>query len=99
MKLEIWWSDKLRVEYDKFIEFIQLMANRYQVGDARDGMPAYSKSYLTRLKKELRAYEKGGNVEHLINAANYCILENIAPENELHHFNPLVGSVTRGKAN
>lgn len=78
-----------------FQVFAQRMANRLLQGHVRYGLPDRKKLYLTRLKKELAAYEKTGNAEHLINVANYCILECEAPEHPKHHFDPLAMSATR----
>ena len=80
-----------------FNKFIQWMANRLIVGEAQYGPGAKQAKYLTRLKLELKAYDENGNMEHLINIANYCILESCFPEHENHHHDPNVDSVTRGK--
>lgn len=50
---------------------------------------------MSRLAKELAAYKKTGNMEQLINIANYAILEAMAPENPRFHFDAGVDSVTR----
>ena len=75
--------------------FMQLQLNRLGVGELRYGPPHKRKKYLTRLKKELAAYEKSGNAEHLLNLCNYGILEWTRPEHPDHHWNAAVDSVTR----
>lgn len=75
--------------------FLQLMTNRKQVGGLRYGPPAKKQKYLSRMKKELAAYEKTGNMEQLLNIAVYCFLESEAPENRKFHFDNTVDSVTR----
>ena len=78
-----------------FKMFAQTMVNRLYVGDLRYGPPDKKQRYFSRLQKEVRAYKVTGNAEHLLNIANYCVLEWIAPEHKDHHFNPTVDSVTR----
>ena len=79
----------------EFNFFLQLMTNRLAVGHLRYGRAQRSQHYLTRLKKELKTYIKEGNMEQLINIANYCFLESIAPENGKFHFDPYRKSATR----
>ena len=52
---------------------------------------------LTRLKAEIAEYERTGNIEHLINASNYCYLESNWPEHKKSHFKHVSKSVTRDK--
>jgi hypothetical protein len=75
--------------------FMQRQVNRLQTGQARYGPPIATKRYLTRLSAEVDAYVLTGNAEHLINAANYCLLESIAPEHKKFHFDNTVESVMR----
>lgn len=77
--------------------FLQMMVNRISVGFLRYGRARKSQKYLTRMKKELAAYERTGNAEQLINIANYCALEMITPENKKFHFDATVESIVRGK--
>lgn len=81
----------------EFEIFIHKMAARIQVGEFRYGIPNKRKNYMTRIFMEFEAYRKSGNSEHLLNIANYCILETIAPENKKHHSDNTVDSVTRGR--
>jgi len=46
---------------------------------------------------EVKAYKKTGNIEYLYNAANYCVLESLAPENNKFHYDEYASSATRGK--
>lgn len=75
--------------------FLQLMANRWIQGHCRYGSPHQRQKYLSRLKREVRAYALSGNQEQLINIANYAFLEWLKPENKKAHFDPFVDSVTR----
>jgi hypothetical protein len=84
-------KDKLQV----FKIIVQSMLNRLIVGEIRYGPPRKRQKYMTRLLKEAEAYKQTGNAEQLINIANYCILEWIAPEHPKHHFDATVESVTR----
>lgn len=78
-----------------FKMFAQTMINRLFVGEVRYGPAEKKQKYFSRLKKEVKVYQKTGNAEQLLNIANYCVLEWIAPEHPNHHFNPNVESVTR----
>lgn len=81
-----------------FRAFLQGMANRRVVGALRyEDIPDSRKKYLTRLKKELKAYEKGGNFEQLLNIAVYAFLEGVAPQHLKFHFDPNAESVTRAE--
>lgn len=81
----------------EFQWFLQLMQNRRLVGGMRYGPINYRKKYMTRLKKEFKAYQETGNAEQLINIAVYAFLEFYAPENKKFHFDNKVDSVTRGE--
>lgn len=48
-----------------------------------------------RMEKELAAYKKSGNLEHLYNLANYAFLESCEPEHPAHHYDDTVESATR----
>ncbi len=100
MKIEIFWTDRIKCtppKPERFAEFAQRMANRLAFGEARYGAADARQKYLTRLKLEIKAYERTGNVEHLYNVANYAVLETIAPENRKFRFDGTVGSATRGR--
>lgn len=84
-----------RAEAASFGLFLQRMANRIAVGFPRYGSPHRRKKYLSRIERELEAYKRSGNGEHLFNIANYAYLESEAPEHLDYHFNPEVDSVTR----
>jgi len=80
----------------EFRAFLQGMTNRRVVGALRYGdRPNSRQKYLTRLKKELKAYEKDGNFEQLLNIAVYAFLEGYSPQNLKFHFDPNAESVTR----
>lgn len=64
----------------KLREFFQRQCNRIAVGAYRhekgkDNFGHRSQDYITRLKKVVRRYEQTGNLELLVDAANYCALE------------------------
>lgn len=75
--------------------FLQAMMDRFVQGHFRYGAPHRRKKYLTRLKKELEAYDETGNVEHLMNIANYCYLESECPEHPKSNFDAYAASATR----
>lgn len=91
-----------RKDWKTYIEHIQHQANRLAFGyyqyEAKNSGPHRRQKYLTRIKKELQAYIRTGNAEHLHNISNYCYLESQAPENRKFHFDSDVDSVTREKA-
>ena len=81
----------------EFEEFVQRMANRLIFGEFRYGSPRRGQRYHSRLKEEIKAYTKTGNAENLVNIANYCHLEMVAPEHKKFHFDNTVESATRKK--
>lgn len=96
--IQVFWSEKLRLPFkEDFAAFLNYMSKRIAGGAARYGPPDREKKYMTRLALELKAYRKTGNMEHLINVANYAWLESVAPENKRFHFDNMVDSVTRGR--
>ena len=95
MELNIYWPDRAARPLDRFVDFLQKMVNRKAIGGMRYGPPHNSQKYLSRLKAELKTYEKTGNAENLINIANYAFLESFAPEHPQAHFNNLARSATR----
>lgn len=94
---EIKYVSNSKVNWRKVREFMQEMADLLEVGQNRYGHPHELKKYMTRLEAEVKAYKKKGNRMQLPNAANYCILESIAPEHPNHHSDYFVKSVTRRK--
>lgn len=77
--------------------FYQRCLDRLCVGALRYGEPSRRNRHLTRLVKELSAYRRTGNVEHLFNIANYAFLELAAPEHRHPVYDPTVESATRQK--
>lgn len=99
MEIKLWWSDKIKCT-GKLIatrDFMQKMCNRLIQGEVRYGPPRKEQNYMTRMIMEVKAYKRQGNMEQLINIANYAVLESITPENKKFHFDSTVESVTRGK--
>jgi len=91
----LWLSDKLKVDWKSFLEFVQQQVYRLANGEAQYGKPDSRKKYMKRLGLELKAYRRTGNREHLLNIANYAWLESQAPENKKFHWDNSVDSVTR----
>ena len=81
------------------VEWFQQLANRLLVGALRYEIhgPQPENMCLSRLRTELKAYERNGNREHLRNLANYAYLESVAPQHPRHHDDPLTRSATRRK--
>jgi len=52
---------------------------------------------MTRIGLEFKDYKKVGCREQLLNIANYCYLEQLAPENRKYYVDNTRDSVTRGK--
>lgn len=77
--------------------YLQCMANRRGQGFVRYGPNTKKQKYLDRLKMEVAAYERTGNIEHLYNISNYGYLESAAPQNPKFHWDDTVESVTRKK--
>lgn len=100
MEGKLWLSDKFRTDWKHFLEFVQHQANRLAFGyaqyEAKTKGPVKQNKYLTRMDRELKAYKRSGNREHLLNLANYAWLETQAPEHKNFHWDNSVDSVTRG---
>jgi len=84
--LTFYFSNKLRVRHQPFLDFVQKMANRLMVGFYRYGPVNKRQDYRKRLKGAVKHYDKTGNTEFLIDAANYCWLEFCAPSHPKAHF-------------
>lgn len=98
MTIEIWWSDKIaKGNLKPFTEFCQRMANRLIQGETRYGSGSKEQNYMTRMIMEMKHYKRTGNQESLFNIANYCLLEQIFPENKRSYLDTCEESVTRSK--
>lgn len=99
MELKLFWFSRYEEKGRSAALFWQKCMNRLMVGCFRydKGKPIKKAKYLTRLKAELKAYEESGNQEHLVNIANYCFLETVAPQHKKAHWAVLEKSVTRDK--
>jgi len=95
MSVTIRWPRSCGFPAEVFRDFMQRQANRLTVGHFQYGAPNRRKKYMSRLETELDAYKDTGNREHLINIANYAILESVAPEHPQAHFDNMVASATR----
>ena len=67
-------------------EFLQRMVNRLIVGGHRHGENGARQDYLKRLRGAARRYEETGNVEFLVDVANYALLEAHYPLHQNAHF-------------
>ena len=64
-------------------------------GHCRYGYADKSQRYMSRMLKTMTTYRRTGNAEYLLDIANYCVLEYLAPENPRFHYDPTVDSSTR----
>lgn len=78
-----------------FKSFLQGMAARWAVGGLRYGTPNSKAKYRSWIDKELKAYDRTGNMEHLVNVAVYAYLEVEAPSHPKFHWDPAAKSATR----
>jgi len=74
------------------LTFVQGMANRMQTsyfkyGELRKAYP-HPVDALGSLKLRLEKYEKTGNTEFLMDAANFCMIEFMRPRHPEAHFKP-----------
>jgi len=96
MEMTIHWPEQLTIPNQwAFRLFVQGMANRLIQGHCRYGAPRKTQRYMDRLEKEVKMYRITGNMEHLINIANYCHLESVEPQNPRFHYDPAAPSATR----
>jgi hypothetical protein len=72
--------------------FLQKMVNRLLVGHYRYGENGSRQDYLRRARQALTDYANTGNVEFLIDAANYAMLEAHYPL----HYNVHLKAVDKG---
>ena len=92
----VYWPAKISLPNKREImDFLDAMMKRLAVGYTRYGAPSAQKSYMSRMETELKSYKRSGNMEHLLNMANYAILESLAPQHPKHHWDPHIDSVTR----
>lgn len=75
---------------DKYWEVIQMMANRMafsqqKYGSIEDNYPDKFKA-LTQVSVRIKYYIETGNIEWLIDAANFCIIEFLRPASPNAHF-------------
>lgn len=72
-------------------EFEKLQRNRLIMGAFRygklnaPGKPQYDR--IASAVKRLQLYKKTGNTEHLVDAANICLVEFVEGDHPLKHFN------------
>jgi len=101
VEVKFWWPhgwlkrDPRR--HLKFAAYVQWMVNRLLVGGLRYGPASKTQCYYKRAMMELEAYEKTGNMEHLVNVSNYGFLECQTPSIKGAHFANDVKSATRKK--
>ena len=88
MELKFHIPDKVLAEVD--CEFIQGMINRmivsfYKYGAVRDAYPEKVDA-IKSLEKRLSNYKESGNKEWLMDAANFAMIEFMAPRHKNAHF-------------
>lgn len=92
---------KQDIKSGRIERFFQRMADRMWIGSFQYGAGNPRELYLRRLIMELDAYNASGNKEHLINIANYALLEFYYSQRTLvglpTNYDPIIDSVTRGK--
>jgi hypothetical protein len=85
-------TKRFRKRCIKLQEFTQMMANRIMVGvfrheaDNPDNFGTPIQDYHKHLKQKLRMYEQTGNLEFLIDIANYAALEFYNSNHPNQHF-------------
>lgn len=95
--VEIKWPKNIPFSYkETFKQFLTQMCSRVIVGELRYGKPHVLKDYFSKLQTEGRAYKRTGNIEHLINIANYAYLEANWPSHPNTHLNTTAKSAYRG---
>ena len=72
-------------------EFIVMMWRRlifggYRYGRPRDGRRSLKQDYVAALNAKLRRYVETGNLEMLVDVANYALLEFLQSEHPKKHF-------------
>lgn len=71
-------------------EFEQLMRNRLVIGSLRygkmlaNGKPQYDR--IASARRHLEQYEESGNLEHLVDVANTCLIEFLEGNHPNRHF-------------
>jgi hypothetical protein len=98
MNASVFISDRIKFEFprESLVQFFQQQANRLMQGACRySGLSKDETKYMSRMEKEVKAYRRSGNKEHLLNVANYAYLESQQPENKKYHFDNTIRSVTR----
>lgn len=77
-------------DMDNFVTFIQQMLNRmamshFKYGNMADKYP-HNANALSSGQKRVHLYQKTGNIEHLLDAANFFVIEALFPSHENAHF-------------
>ena len=73
-------------------KFIERMVSRMTVsghkyGRVEDVYP-HRASALDQLRERLRLYQQTGNTEHLVDCANFCMVEYMCPSHPDAHYDP-----------
>jgi hypothetical protein len=87
MYITLWLSDKFKTPLASK-DFIQGMLNRcihsgYKHGGEKKGGV---RNWIPRLEDSLREYKETGNVERLLDVANYAMYEASLPDHPAAHF-------------
>jgi hypothetical protein len=91
VKITLAMPDRYPKRKQKIEEFFQKQCNRLAVGCIRhqagkDEFGNRAQDYIKRLKQVIKKYENSGNLEFLIDAANYCALEFYNSNHPDQHF-------------
>ena len=81
--------------------FLQAMYDRmvvsfFKYGLVRLGFPQKMDAIAT-CKDKIKQYEETGNLEWLVDAANYCMIEFMHPRKTSAHFRPTDSTESRGR--
>lgn len=77
-------SSRVNLPFDP--AFLQQMVSRLVVGEHRYGANNAGQDYLRRARRALEHYAKTGNIEFLVDAANYALLEAHYPLHPNAHY-------------
>lgn len=74
----------------RYAEALQMMTNRmavshFKYGNMRDKYP-HSARAIDSAEKRMEMYQKDGNTENLVDAANFLVIEHIRPYHGRAHF-------------
>ncbi|QDT07787.1 hypothetical protein K227x_62150 [Rubripirellula lacrimiformis] len=82
-------------------EFVEMMRSRmlvsfHKYGPIRDAYP-HKVDAIASLQTRLREYERTGNTEFLIDAANFAMIEFMCPSHDQSHFRATDANASPGR--